>query len=185
MAESQLIHFSEETVYSVTVLCLSWAVFLLPYCCTPTLFLRINRAAALSNAGPIYIVFLWMLGPNLAGFGFFFPKYNFAQNSLVSPDLNSLSQATVSVRISFSSSQKTIKCAFQGQTYKVLYGKRCFLTTLDVNCLASSWMTWPWIFPCFLLQKVKKVSLVFQYSFFLNDSYVLNYSTVFTRRQSS
>lgn len=118
-------------------------------------------------------------------FWFFFPKYNFAQNSLVSPDLNSLSQATVSVRISFSSSQKTIKCAFQGQTYKVLYGKRCFLTTLDVNCLASSWMTWPWIFPCFLLQKVKKVSLVFQYSFFLNDSYVLNYSTVFTRWQSS
>lgn len=111
----------------------------------------------------------------------FFPKYNFAQNSLVSPDLNSLSQATVVVRICFSSSQKTVKYAFQEQTYKVLYGKWCFLMTLDVNCLASSWMTWPWIFACFHLQKIKKVSLVFQNSFILNDSYVLNYSMVFTK----
>lgn len=125
MAESQLIHLSEKTSYSVTVLCLSWAV-LLPYCSMPTFFLRINWTAALGNEGSTYLGFFWMLGPNFAGF---FSKYNFAQNSLVSPDLNSLSQAAVSVRICFNSSHKTIKSAFQEQTYKVLYGKWCFLMT--------------------------------------------------------
>lgn len=178
MAES---HLSEETFYYVTVLCLSWAVLLLLYCCMPTFFLRINWTAAFSNEGATYLVFFGCLDQILP---VFFLKYNFAQNSLISPDLNSLSQAAVSVRICFSSSHKTIKCAFQEQTYKVLYWKWCFLLTLDVNCLASSWMTWPRIFPCFHLQKIKKVSLVFQYSFILNDSYVLNYRMVFTRWQN-
>lgn len=154
MAETQLIHLSEQTVYSVTVLCLSQAV--LPYCCTPTCFLKINWAAALINEGPIYLGFFWMLGPNLAGF-LFFLECNFAPNSLISPDLNSLSQATVSMRICFSSCQESIKYAFQEQTNKVLYEKWCFLMTLDLNCLASFWMTWSWIFPCFNLQKIKKV----------------------------
>lgn len=40
-------------------------------------------------------------------------KYNFAQNSLISSDLNSLSQSAVSVRICFSSCQETMKYAFQ------------------------------------------------------------------------
>lgn len=42
LAKPQLKHLSKETIYSVTVVCLSWAALLIPYCHTPffCLFLK-------------------------------------------------------------------------------------------------------------------------------------------------
>lgn len=40
LAKPQLKHLSKETIYSVAVLCLSWAALLIPYCHTLFFFFK-------------------------------------------------------------------------------------------------------------------------------------------------